>query len=178
MISVAYAAAEEGAHHAEAFYQAAEFWVAIAFLIVVALAGRAIWRTIVTALDNRAASIQARVEEAEKLRIEAEELLASYRRKQRDAVNETAAIVERAREEAVRLGERLSADLDRAITRREQQAKDRIAQAEASAVDEVRAAAVDVAMEATRRVLAETIKDKKADALIDDTIKDLPNRLH
>lgn len=176
MIGVAHAAAE-GAHHG-AFYEAGEFWVAIAFVILLALVGRAVWRTVVTALDNRAATIQSRVDEADKLRAEAEELLSSYRRKQRDAVNEANAIIERAREESERLGRRMREDLDRTVTRREQQAKDRIAQAEAAAVDQVRAAAVDVAMEATRRVLAETVTGAKADALIDGTIESLPDKLH
>ena len=64
------------------------------------------------------------------------------------------------------------------IERRKRQAKDRIAQAEISARDEIRAAAIDVAMEASKRILADKVTGKKGDALVDAAIKDLPSLLH
>lgn len=76
------------------------------------------------------------------------------------------------------MGGRVTAELEKAVERREQMAMERIAQAEAKAVAEVRGEAVDIALEATRRLLAEKLTGKKADALIDDAIKELPEKLH
>lgn len=162
----------------EAFWVAPEFWVAVAFVILIALAGRAVLRTVNTGLDARAESIRVRVAEAERLRDEALELLASYQRKQRDVAEEAETMAGRAREEADRLAARAAENLEQALKRREQLAMERIAQAEASATHEIRSAAVEVAMEATRRILAEKLSDEKAESLVDDAIKALPTKLH
>ncbi|MCZ6482877.1 MAG: F0F1 ATP synthase subunit B, partial [Alphaproteobacteria bacterium] len=86
-------------------------------------------------------------------------------------------IVERARKEADRLGKRAAEDLEKALERRQQQAIERIARAEAEALDEVRGVAVDVALDATRRLLAEKMSGKRADAMIDAAIEELPEKL-
>ena len=54
---------------------------------------------------------------------------------------------------------------------------DRIAQAEATALDEIRALAVDVALDATARLLADELSADKSKAMIDDAIKELPDKL-
>lgn len=174
---VAYAA-DAAAGGAMSFWETPEFWVLVAFVLLVALAGRKIVRTITAGLDSRAETIRTRVEEAEKLRGDAQELLASYQRKQHDAVKEAEEIVAKAREEAARLAENAAADLDRSLKRREQLAMDRIAQAETSAVEQVRGLAVNVALEATRRVLTDDLPQDKADGLVDAAIKELPEKLH
>jgi len=171
-------AAEAAGTHAEAFWAAPEFWVGIAFVILIALAGRAVMRTITTGLDARAESIRMRVAEAEHLRDEAQELLASYQRKQHDAAQEAERLLARAREEADRLAVHAAANLEQSLKRREQLAMDRIAQAETAATHEIRSVAVDVAMEATRRILADKLSDEKTESLIDDAIKALPGKLH
>lgn len=171
-------AAETAGTHAEAFWAAPEFWVAIAFFILIALAGRSVLRTITAGLDARAESIRVRVAEAERLRDEAQELLATYQRKQHDAAQEAESMMARAREEADRLAERAAENLEQSLKRREQLAMERIAQAESAATEEIRGAAVEVAMEATRRILADKLSDEKAEGLIDDAIKALPGKLH
>ena len=171
-------AADTAAHHAAAFYEDPTFWVMIAFVITVVAAFRPAYRIITTVLDKRAETIAKQIEEATRLRDEAQELLASYQRKQRDAVKEAEQIVTAAEEEAKRLGERAAENLERALKRREQAAMDRIAQAEAKAVAEVQSLAVDVAVDATRRLLTEQVAGKKADAMVDAAIKELPEKLH
>jgi F-type H+-transporting ATPase subunit b len=178
MEAMAAETAATAATHAEAFWQTPEFWVTVAFVILLALAGRAVLRTITTGLDARAEAIRLRVAEAERLRDEALELLASYQRKQRDAAQEAEGMVARAREEADRLAARAAESLEQSLKRREQLAMDRIAQAEASATQEIRDAAVDIAMEATRRVLTEKLSAEKAESLIDEAIKALPGKLN
>ena len=160
------------------FYTEPEFWVAIAFVIVVGAAFKPVFRLIVTALDDRAATIRNRIAEAARLREEAQELLASFQRRQRDAVKEAEDIVERARQEADRMAERTAEDLKRDLERREKTALERIAQAEAKAIDEVRATAADLILDATHRLLAKKIKGKKAAALVDAAIEELPKKLH
>ena len=87
-------------------------------------------------------------------------------------------IVDHARRETERMGGRAGADLEKAVERRERLAMERIAQAEAKAIAEVRGEAVDIALEATRRLLAEQLTGKKADTLVDNAIKELPDKLH
>ena len=130
------------------------------------------------ALDDRAEKIRNRIDEASRLAEEAQAMLATYERKQRDAAEEAEAILAGARREAERLAADAKEDLERALKRREAQAMERIAQAEKAAIAEVRARAVDVAIEATRRLLAERLTPKQADALIDAAIAELPKKLH
>jgi F-type H+-transporting ATPase subunit b len=170
-------AAETAAGHEAAFWHGADFWVLVAFLILIALFGRMVFRVIVTALDNRTAAIRERVEEAAKLRDEAQELLAACRKKHLTAADEAEKIIDRARKEVDRLRQRAEQDLERSLHRREQLASERIAQAQAAAIEEVRTAAVEIAVEATRRVLAEKLTARKANALVDEAIKDLPAKL-
>lgn len=166
------------AHAAEPFYANATFWVGVGFILLVALTARIAYRVVTVALDDRAEKIKNQIEEATRLAEEAQELLASYERKQREAAEEAESIVEHARHEAARLGENAAQDLERSLARRRQQALDRIAQAEASAIAAVRNHAIEVAMEATQRLLSEKIKGKSADDLIDAAIKELPKNLH
>ncbi len=170
--------AEHAAKGTEAFYATAEFWVAVGLVLILAAVGRTAFRVIALALDDRAEKIKNQIDEATRLAEEAKQLLASYERKKHDAAAEAEAIIEHARQEADRLAERTADDLERALKRREQMAMDRIAQAEVSAIADVRNQAVDVAMQAARQLLTEQVKGKSADALIGAAIKELPEKLH
>lgn len=154
------------------------FWVAVAFVIFVAALARPIARALPKALDERALKIKRDLDDAERLRAEAQDLLAEYQRKQRDAVREAGEIVAHARAESARFAEDGRKRLEQSLKRREQLAMERIARAEAAAVAEVRAKAIDVAIEATRKLLAERAAGAKADTLIEAAIKDLPGKLH
>ena len=160
------------------FLQDPAFWAAVAFVIFIAATAKPISRLLTAGLDKRADKIRSDLEEAEKLREEAQDLLASYQRKQRDALAEAEAIIAHAGEEAERLAVQERDKLEAALERRQKQAIDRIAQAEAQALDLVRAKTVDVALDATRDYLAKELKDNQSDALTDAAIKDLPSNLH
>jgi len=160
------------------FLQDPAFWAAVAFVIFIAATAKTISRLLTAGLDKRADKIRSDLEEAEKLREEAQDLLASYQRKQRDALAEAEAIIAHAGEEAERLAVQERDKLEAALERRQKQAIDRIAQAEAQALDLVRAKTVDVALDATRDYLAKELKDNQSDALTDAAIKDLPGNLH
>jgi|SRR6185295_3043944 len=155
-----------------------EVWVAAAFIIFVVLTARPIGRAIAKGLDGRAAKIKAQLDEARALRDEAERLLAEHQRKQIAAVKEVEAIVARAREQAEHVRRESAANLEAAFARREKMAIDKIAQAEAQAVTDVRNQAVDIAMAAAAKLLKESIDSGKGDELIDSAIKELDRKLH
>jgi F-type H+-transporting ATPase subunit b len=154
------------------------FWVALAFIIAVLALFKPAGKMIVGGLDKRSDRIRDELDEARRLREEAQELLASYERKQREAEKEAEGIVAHAKEEAERLSRRAAAELEAQVARRRQQALDRIGQAESDAVREVRAAAVDLALKATRKLLAEKIGEEQQSKLVDEAIAEIGKRLH
>lgn len=180
MISTAFAAEHgaEAGHAAAPFYADPHIWVYLAFILVVALAFKPVFNAIGAALDGRAAKIKARLDEAHKLREDAQEMLATYQRKQRDAMKEAEEIIAHAKAEAERLSKQAAKDLEDALKRREAQALERIAQAEAAAMKEVQNLAVDVAIGAAREVLAQSVTEAQKSALADAAIADLPRKFH
>lgn len=154
-----------------------EFWVAVAAAIFIAVVWKPARRSLVGSLDERAARIRTELAEARQLRDEAEQLLSRYQAQQREAAAEAQAIVVRAREEAERIAAQSGRDLDEALARRQRLAEERIAQAEAKAVDEIRAVAVDVAIAAARDVIVAETDGVRGGALIDAAIAALPQRL-
>ena len=154
------------------------FWVAVAFVIFVGFAFKKVRDGLNAALDGRAARIKAQLDEAKQLREDAQAALAEYQRKLRDAAEDAKAIVEHAKVEAERLREHARADQEQALERREQLAVEKIAQAEAEALEQVRNQAVDLAVAATARLLAESMDKNQAERLIDAAIEELPDQLH
>jgi F-type H+-transporting ATPase subunit b len=171
-------AAEKVIEHGGPFYLEAEFWLTVAFVIFVALLIRPVTRMITSALDDRAEAIAKELDEAARLAEETRAALAEFQRKQRDAVKEAEEILARAEAEAKRMGADAAKGLTTALERREQLAMEKIAQAEARAIDEVRSTAVDIALAATRKLIEENVDKVKSDALIEDAIKELPDKLH
>ena len=156
----------------------AEFWVAVAFVIVVA---GLVWKggpMVNKMLDERALKIKAELDEAQRLREEAQRMLAEYQRKQRDALREAEQIVAQARREAEHVAEQGARDLAAALERRQRLALEKIALAESKAVAEVRNTAVDVAVAAARQILAQDLDPARRSRLIDDAIAQLPATLH
>jgi len=154
------------------------FWVAIALAVFVLLVFKPISKGAGSALDARAQKIKDELDEAERLRDEAQDLLAQYQRKQRDAAGEAEAILEHAKQEAERMDREGRERIKASLERREKLAMDRIALAEQQAIERVRTRAVDVAIAATQDILSASMDAKKSGALIDDAIAQLPERLH
>ncbi len=159
--------------------KSAEFWVLVSFLIFM---GLLIWKRVpsmvLSALDARAEKIRQQLEDAQKLREEAQTLLSEYERKRKDAEKEAEGIVTQAKAEAETYAAETRAKLEDSMARRSKMAEDKIAQAEAEAVKEVRAAAADVAISAATAVLADATKGTKGDKLIDDSIALIKTRLN
>ena len=154
------------------------FWVLVYFVIFVALVWKPGSKAVAQMLDDRAEKIRSDIEKAARLRYEAQALFAEYQKKQRDALKDAEAIVAAARAEAKALSKQAASDLETSLKRREQLALQRIAQAEAQATADVRAAAVDLAVAATRKILTEKLDAGRQDALVDAAIKELPGKLN
>jgi F-type H+-transporting ATPase subunit b len=153
-------------------------WVNLGLLIFLIAAGPKIWRGLAGFLDQRSMKIKADLDEAQKLKDEAQALLAEYQRKQRDALKEAEDIVASAKAQAQREIKEAADNLAASLARRETAALEKIAQAEAQAVAEVRREAVDVATAATTRLIAQVLDESKAGALIDQSIAEVNRRLH
>lgn len=154
------------------------FWVAVALVLFIALIAKPVGKMASKGLDDRAEKIKSELDEAERLRVEAQDLLAQYQRKQRDAASEAQAIIDAAKEEAERLDKEGRARIQASLERREKLAMDRIEMAEQQAIERVRARAIEVAIAAAETVLSASMTADKSNALVDDAIKDLPTRLH
>src|SRR5690606_19183264 len=114
------------------------FWVTVSFLLLIALAIRPVWSMMTKGLDGRSARIASELNEARRLRVEAAKILADYQRRQAEVVREASEILEKTRADAARLAETSRKDLESALEKRSQAAMEKIAQAEAKAVEEVK----------------------------------------
>ena len=129
-------------------------------------------------LDSRAAVIAAELAEARRLREEAARLLADYHAKAAGAEREAETILTEARAEVARFAELSRADLSTQIARRAKMAEDKIAQAEAAAMQEIRALAADAAVSAAQKLIAARMDEQRAGQLIAESIKDLGGKLN
>lgn len=182
LASIALAAAEEthGATEASGgLLQDTSFWVLIAFLIVIGVFIRAgVHKTIASGLDKRAQTIADEINEARKMREEAQELLAAYQRRQREAEDEAAAIIEQAKKDAKRLTEEARDKINEQMARRMKAAEEKIARAEAQALSEVRGQTADLAVAAAREIIRERMDSGAQTAFIDKAIAGLRDKLN
>jgi F-type H+-transporting ATPase subunit b len=157
----------------------AEFWVLVAFVIFVGvLIYFRVHTLAVGALDERTARIRAELDEARRLKQEAQELLEEYRRKEREAEREAAAIVAGAKAEAERLAVEAKGRMEEFLARRTKMAETKIAQAEAQALADVRSAAAEAAVAAAEKILTQAVKGEVAADLIRKGIADLKSKLN
>lgn len=165
----------------------AEFWslsntdmiVLISFLLFIGILVKfKVPGILMGLLDKRANDIQADLNEAKSLREEAQTLLASYERKQREVQEQADRIVSNAKDEASRAAETAKADIEASITGRMAAAEDQIASAQSSAIRDVRNQAVMVAVAAAQDVIMKQTTAADANALIDDAIAEVGAKLH
>jgi F-type H+-transporting ATPase subunit b len=156
-----------------------EAWVAICFVCFLGLLGYLGVHTKLTgALDQRQSRIKAELDEARRLREEAESLLAEFERKGRAAENEAEAIIASAKAEAERLAVEAKQRMEDFVARRTKMAEGKIAQAEAQALADVRSAAADAAVTAAEKILSTAAKGKVAEDLLARGIEDLRQKFN
>ena len=156
-----------------------EFWVALGFFLFIGvLVYFGIPQKMLAALDSRGARIKAELDDARRLRDDAEGLLAEYKRKREEAEREAEEIVAGARAEAERVAAEAKTRMEEFIARRSQVSEAKIAQAETQAVAEVRAAAAEAAVAAAEKILTQSAKGEVADRLLADGIRDVKAKLN
>lgn len=156
-----------------------EFWVGVGTAIFLAII---VWKkvphAIAKGLDARAAVIAKELDDAKRLREEAHALLQQYQQKKIGAEKEAESIVTEARAEAERYSREARAAIDAQIQRRGKVAQDKIAQAEAQAIADIRAMAADAAVAAAEKLIAERLTDAKSAALIQGSLREIPGKLN
>jgi F-type H+-transporting ATPase subunit b len=163
--------------HEESFFGNPRTWVGLAFILFFVFFGKMLWGALSKILDDHTAAVRAELEEASRLRREAEAMLQDAEKRRTAALAEAKALIEGAKAQAERLTAATAAEAAASAERRERMAMDRIAAAEKAAVDEVRQTAAEVATVAARQMLADGLTAEADAGLIDHAIGQLPAAL-
>ncbi len=153
-------------------------WVFISFLIFAKIAFRFGRAALIDKLDSRIAEIRKEIETAESLRVEAQELLAQYQRKQRDASKEADAIIETAEKHAAAIKKKAETELDELMSRRERQLEERLHRMEQVARRDIQTYAAALTAKATAEIIAEKMDKKDKARLVDEAISEFPSQFH
>ncbi|MFC3068597.1 F0F1 ATP synthase subunit B [Phenylobacterium soli] len=155
-----------------------ELWVGIGLLVLLAIMWRAgAFKIAMGSLDAKAAKIQADLDEAARIREEAQRLLETLKAERAAAERHAQEVLAQAQAEAERLAAETRASLAESLQRRQEIAERRIASAEAQAAAEVKAAAIDLAARAAESVMAGRLAGAKSDPLVDSAIGQLAAKL-
>jgi|SaaInl1SG_22_DNA_1037389.scaffolds.fasta_scaffold22495_2 F-type H+-transporting ATPase subunit b len=155
----------------ETFYVALAFVTVIGAFLFLRLPGK-----ITKSLDERAEQIQAELDRAHALRMDAENLLAEYEAKRNAAEKQAEQIVEDAKANAERLALEAKEKLDQQLERRTQGAELKIARAEANMIKEVQAAVTQAAIATAEQLIKDALNDGQRSALVDQNISELSKR--
>ena len=159
--------------------QETENWVALAFLLFIGLlVYLGVHRKVTDSLDQRQARIKSELDEARRLRDEAQALLAEFERKGREAEGEAEAIIAGAKVEAERIAAEAKARMEEFVGRRTKMAEAKITQAEAQAISDVRSAAADAAVAAAEKILSTAAKGEVAVDLLKRGIEDVRKKFN
>jgi F-type H+-transporting ATPase subunit b len=156
-----------------------EFWVALAFVIFIGILIKfGVPKMVFSSLDERSDRIKQALDEAQHLRSEAQAVLTQYQTKREEAEKEAQAIIVSARVEAERLAGEAKGKVEEFIARRTKMAESKIAQAEAQALADVRAAAADASIAAAESILKQSTVGAAAESLIAKGISDVKAKLN
>lgn len=159
------------------FFGNATNWVLISFVLFVIGFWKFGLKALMAKLDNRIAEIRKEIETAESLRIESQELLAQYQRKQRDAAREAEIIIASAEKQAAEIRKQAESDLNEMVARKEAQLKDRLKRAEDVAMNDIKSYAAELSIKATAEIIAKQMNQTTNDRLIDQSIKSIAAQL-
>lgn len=154
------------------------YWVAISFVIFLVLAVKLAGGKVTGALDAKIAAIRSEIETAEKLRAETQALLNDIQQKQRDAQVEASRIVDSARASAKQIQKSAEADLEETMARREAQLMDRLRRVEEKAIADIQNHAAELALQATREIVAKSMDEKTGKTLIDQAVASVAKHLN
>ncbi len=156
-----------------------EFWVLVSFVGFIAMMMYfGVPKLIGSALDARADAIRKELDDARRLREEAQQLLSDYQKKSREAEDEAKSIIDQARREAEAMAADTRKSLAEQVARRSKLAEEKIARAEAQALAEVRGSAIDAAMAAAEKILAARLQVSGTDPLLSQGLADIKRKLN
>ena len=156
-----------------------EFWVAVAFVILMGVfVYLGVPRTVLKTLDHRSERIKAELDQARQLKDEAAKVLADYKARHASAEREAQDIIAAARAEAERIAADAKTKMEDFVTRRTKTAEGKIALAEAQAMADVRAAAADAAIAAASAILSQSVKGEVAENLLAKGITEVREKLN
>ena len=153
-------------------------WVGFSFVIFVLLAVKFGGKAVTGALDKKIAEIKSEIETAERLKAEAQALLAEFQTKQRDAEKAAAEIIEQAKASALAVQKMAENDLTETMERREAQLADRLKRIEEKAIADIQNHAADLALKATREIVEKTLDEKASNKLVDQAIASVSKYLN
>ncbi len=155
------------------------FWALVALvLFLLLMVYLKVPGVVTSALDKRADTIRKELDDARRLREEAQALLAEYQRKGREAETEAEEIIDQAKREAEAIAGEATRRLDEYVASRTRLAEQKIAQAETQALQEVKALSADVAIAAAEKILGVKVKGPAGEALIARSIGDVKSKLN
>jgi F-type H+-transporting ATPase subunit b len=170
-------AVTHGAHE-EAFYADPHFWVALSFVLFMVVFVRKVLPLINQALDKRAEGIRDELDQATRLREEAEELLKTYKLQQREMQKQAKEIIENATRDAAAIRANAAEELKATLARRRQQAEDNIKRAQTDAHALIKREIVDLAVVKAKTVVAAQLQDAKEDPAIQRALAEIERQIH
>lgn len=153
-------------------------WVAISFVVFVLLAIKFAGKAVTGALDKKIAEIRSEIDTAERLKTEAQALLDDFQKKQQEAEKAAAQIIEQARASALAVQKAAEADLNETMARREAQLAERLKRIEEKAIADIQNHAADLAIKATREIVAKTLDEKTSGKMLDQAIASVSKYLN
>jgi F-type H+-transporting ATPase subunit b len=145
-------------------------WYTISFLILVYMIVTKGGPKILAAVDGRIAQIKSDIISAENLRVEAQEMLAQYQRKQRDAEKESEKIINDAKDAAAKIQASAEADIAEVYERREKQLQERLLRMQHDAIENIRSYAASLSLQAAEQLIMENLDKKNSANLLDHSI--------
>ena len=153
-------------------------WVTFSFILFALVAYRLGRKSVTQALNNKIEAIRKEIQTAESLRVEAQELLAQYQRKQRDAEKESEEIIQNAKKHAQKIQKAAEAEMAETMERREGQLSERLRRIEANAIAQIQGHAAELAAAATKEIIITTLDEKIAQGLAEESIKTVSKQLN
>lgn len=158
-------------------FQDTAIWVLLSFFVFCGIMWRFAKDKFIALLDSRIEAIRKEIDAAEVLRVESQELLAQYQRKQRDAAKEAEQIIETAKQHAKEAKKLAEKELEASMARREQQLQERLTRMQEKAIQDIQAHAARLAVEATKEIIIEKLDEKNNAKLVEQSIKSVSDQL-